>query len=141
MEKSVIELLLPEEEHRNIPKMGKNGIKDCHSLGIMIYRFSIGSIETTEEYAEEMMKKGTEKKQQQAEKIEAETEVSQAIIFQEAFEKAGTPKSFEFCLQLVKDDKIAREGHKITPGLRAALSSLNPETISNVLKLYKELKK
>jgi len=121
--------------------MGRNGIKDCHSLGIKIYRFSIGSIETTEEYAKEMMKKGAEEKQQQAEKIEAETEVSQAIIFQEAFEKAGTPKSFEFCLQIVKDDKIAREGHKITPGLRAALSSLNPGTIAEVLKLYKELKK
>ena len=141
IEESIIKFLLPEEEHKNISKMSKKGIKDCHSLGTIIYNFNIGSIETTEEYAEEMMKKGTEKKQQQAEKIETETEVAQATIFQEAFKKAGTPKSFESCLQLVKDDKIAREGHKITPGLRAALSFLNPGTVAEVLKLYKELKK
>ncbi len=40
----------------------------------------------------------------------------------DAFKGTEEPLTFEECLKIVKDDKLVREGHNITPGLRSLLS-------------------
>lgn len=102
--------------------MSKNGISDVHRFGIKINKFSIGMIDTAEDYAEDLRKLAREEKQRKAETYEVETEIMQAKTLFEAFKDADEPLTFEECLKIVKDDKLVREGHDIIPGLRSHLS-------------------
>ncbi|MCK4592807.1 hypothetical protein KAT63_05230, partial [Candidatus Parcubacteria bacterium] len=51
-----LELTGKKAEDDEIRKMGQNGVSDDHLLGVNLFRFNIGTIETTEEYTKEMLK-------------------------------------------------------------------------------------
>jgi len=116
-----LELTGKDEEDDELRDMRRNGVSDDHLLGITIFRFNIGMIDTTDEYKKEMLKRATEERQQEAEIIEVGTEIKQATLLFEAYKDVKEPKSFSECLAMVRDDKIAREGKFIIPGLRNAL--------------------
>lgn len=116
-----LELSGKEIEDQELKNMRINGVSDGHLLGINIFRFNIGTIETTDEYRKEMLKKATEERQKEAEIIEVGAEILQAKLIFKAYEEVGQPKPFSECMAMIRDDKIAREGKFIIPGLRAAL--------------------
>ena len=132
------ELTGKEKEDKEIRDMGRNGISDDHLLGVVFYRFNIGSINPSAEYIKQMEKKQIEERQKEAELTEIGTEIAQAWALFEAYKLAEEPKSFEECLAMVKDDKIAREGHHIIPGLRKALNSFDPMIIVEIIKEMKK---
>lgn len=126
LENAVIAELIGVEEDEISPEMkrimSKNGKSDAHRFGIKVNKFSIGMVDTSEDFAEDLRKKAREEKQRQAETFEVGTEILQAKKLFDAFKDSNEPLSFEECLKIVKDDKLVREGHGITPGLRSLLS-------------------
>ncbi|MEA2097974.1 MAG: SPFH domain-containing protein [Patescibacteria group bacterium] len=129
-------------DSRIIKEMAKNGKRDSHLLGIKIYRISISSIETSDEYLAEMVKAAAELKQREGETQDTETETMQARILFEAYKEIGEPKTFNYCLQQVMDNKSVREGHSVVPGKRGFYESLDAQKLAAaVLEIVKELKK
>lgn len=122
--------------------MAKNGRSDVHLLGIKVHRISISSIETSDEYLKAMVEAAAEDKQRIAERKDSETENIQADIYYEAYKRAGEPKTWNHCLQMVMDNKSVREGHQVVPGKREFFESADIQKIAGtILEIVREMKK
>jgi len=133
LENEVIHDLLGLEDNEKVDPasrkdMARNGKKDAHNFGIKIYRFTIGPVTPTPEYAENMEQKATEIVQRDYERYEIETIIGQANAIHKAYKDAGETVSYEECLDEAMDKNQIEKGFNIIPGLRRNLKKTDGGT-------------